>query len=32
LQAVIFAVIFGHHPQAGGAAVHSIELFIMWKF
>lgn len=32
LQTVTFTVIFGHHSQAGGAAVHGIELFIMRKF
>src|SRR5690606_31292603 len=31
LQTVAFAVISGYHPQAGRAAVHGIELFIMRK-
>ena len=31
LQRVVLAVVFGHHPQAGGSAVHGIELVVMWE-
>ena len=29
LQRVVLAVMLGHHPQAGGAAVHGIELVVI---
>ena len=28
LQRVVLAIMLGHHPQAGGAAVHGIELLV----
>ena len=31
LQQVVLAVMLGHHPQAGGAAIHGIELVVIWK-
>lgn len=31
LQRVVLAVVFGHHPQAGGSAVHGIELVVIWE-
>jgi len=28
---IVFFIIFGHHPQAGGAAVHGVELVVIWE-
>ena len=28
----VFPLIFGYHSQAGGAAVHAVQLFVEWKF
>ena len=28
LQRVVLAVMLGHHPQAGGATVHGVELVV----
>lgn len=28
LQRVVLAIVLGHHPQAGGAAVHGIKLLV----
>ena len=32
LQRVVLAIVLGHHPQAGGAAVHGIKLVVIWEF
>mgnify|MGYP003391058042 CR=1 FL=1 len=32
LQRVVLAIVLGHHPQAGGAAVHGIELLVKREF
>ena len=29
LQRVVLAIVFGHHPQAGGSAVHGVELVVI---
>ena len=31
LQRVVLAIMLGHHPQAGGAAVHGVELVVIWE-
>lgn len=31
LQRVVLAIVLGHHPQAGGAAIHGIELVVIWE-
>ena len=31
LQRVVLAIVLGHHPQAGGATVHGVELVVIWK-
>ncbi len=31
LQRVVLAIVLGHHPQAGGAAIHGVELPVIWK-
>ena len=31
LQRVVLAIVFGHHPQAGGATVHGVELVVIWE-
>ena len=32
LQRVVLAIVLGHHPQAGGAAVHGIKLLVKREF
>ena len=32
LQRVVLAIVLGHHPQAGGAAVHGVELLVKREF
>ena len=31
LQRVVLAIVLGHHPQADGAAIHGVELPVIWK-
>ena len=31
LEGVVFAKVFGNHLQAGGTAVHGIQLVLEWK-
>ena len=31
LQRVVLAIVLGHHPQAGGATVHGVELVVVWE-
>ncbi|MEI6138941.1 MAG: hypothetical protein WCP85_06745 [Mariniphaga sp.] len=31
LEGVVFAKVFGNHLQAGGTAVHGIQLVLVWK-
>lgn len=31
LQRVVLAVMLGHHPQACRAAVHGVELVVIWE-
>ena len=31
LQRVVLAIVLSYHPQAGGAAVHGVELVVIWE-